>query len=110
MRTLTVALALVAVLAAMNPASAQQFPDVCARDVFQADGVLGSAPRKLEAAASQPLAQQCQAWRAHVGSLTNARAVYARCARPEIKARRLPSIDSDLTDFRALLAQRCKGK
>ncbi|MGL4974652.1 MAG: hypothetical protein ACRC56_05100, partial [Bosea sp. (in: a-proteobacteria)] len=91
-------------------AAAQQFPDVCARDVFQADGALGSAPRKLEAAASQPLAQQCQTWRAHVGMLTNARAVYSRCARPEIKARRLPSIDADLTDFRALLASRCKGK
>jgi hypothetical protein len=109
---------LIAILAAtiigltsgLGQAAAQPFQDLCARDVFQADGTLGSAPRKLEAASSLPLPQQCQAWRTHVGSLINARAVYARCAKPEIKARRLPSIDSDLADFRALLTSRCKGK
>ena len=101
---------LVAATALVPTSTTAQFQDLCARDVFQADGILGSAPRKLEAAAALPLPQQCQAWRSHVGSLTNARAVYARCARPEIKARRIPSIDGDLADFRALLASRCKDK
>jgi hypothetical protein len=49
---------LIAILAAtiigltsgLGQAAAQPFQDLCARDVFQADGTLGSAPRKLEAA------------------------------------------------------------
>lgn len=96
-----------AVLGAISPAVAQGRPATCTRDLFQNEGALRRQQTRLAAVANADIASQCRTWREHVGFLQSARAVFATCQSGAERARNVATMDSDLADYRALIAGRC---
>lgn len=96
-----------ALLAAVPPAVAQARPATCSRDLFQNEGALRRQQTRLSAVANADQATQCRTWREHVGFLQSARAVFATCQTGAERAQNVALMDSDLADYRALIAGRC---
>ncbi len=96
-----------ALLAAVPPAVAQARPATCSRDLFQNEGALRRQQTRLSAVANADQATQCRTWREHVGFLQSARAVFATCQTGAERAQNVALMDSDLADYRSLIAGRC---
>lgn len=96
-----------ALLAAVPPAVAQARPATCSRDLFQNEGALRRQQTRLSAVANADQATQCRTWREHVGFLQSARAVFATCQAGAERAQNVAMMDSDLADYRTLIAGRC---
>ena len=96
-----------ALLAAVPPAVAQARPATCSRDLFQNEGALRRQQTRLSAVANADQATQCRTWREHVGFLQDARAVFATCQAGAERAQNVAMMDSDLADYRTLIAGRC---
>jgi len=96
-----------ALLAAVPPAVAQARPATCSRDLFQNEGALRRQQTRLSAVANADQATQCRTWREHVGFLQDARAVFATCQAGAEWAQNVAMMDSDLADYRTLIAGRC---
>ena len=104
------ALALAALLLA-GPAVAQQpRPATCSRDLFQNEAGLRQQQTRLAGVATADQATQCRAYREHVGYLQKSRAVFATCQSGAERERNVAEMDSDLRDYRALIANRCGGR
>jgi len=104
------ALALVALLLA-SPALAQQpRPATCSRDLFQNEAGFRQQQARLAAVASADQATQCRAYREHVGYLQKSRAVFATCQTGRERERNVGEMDSELVNYRALIANRCGGR
>jgi hypothetical protein len=91
-------------------AFAQNRPANCSRDLFQNEGALRRQQTRLGAVANADQATQCRTWREHVGFLQNSRAVFATCQGGAEREQNVAMMDSELADYRALLANRCGGK
>ncbi|KPF62415.1 hypothetical protein IP69_20770 [Bosea sp. AAP35] len=110
MRTLALA-GLVLALAQMPlPAPAQGRPADCSRDLFQNEGALRRQQTRLSAVANADQAAQCRTWREHVGFLQSSRSVFATCQSGSQREQNVAMMDSDLADYRALIAGRCGGR
>lgn len=99
-----------ALLVAAEPAAAQARPATCSRDLFQNEGALRRQQTRLAGVATADQATQCRTWREHVGFLQNARAVFATCQTGAEREQNVAMMDSDLKDYRALIAGRCGGR
>ncbi len=99
-----------ALLAAAEPAVAQARPATCSRDLFQNEAALRRQQTRLAGVANADQATQCRTWREHVGFLQNARAVFATCQTGAEREQNVAMMDSDLKDYRALIAGRCGGR
>ena len=98
---------LAALFPAAQPAEAQARPATCSRDLFQNEGALRRQQTRLAGVANADIASQCRTWREHVGFLQNARSVFATCQAGAEREQNVASMDSDLADYRALIAGRC---
>jgi hypothetical protein len=110
MRRLTVATGLAAACILAGDAMAQGragAPPTCARDLFQNEAGLRRQQTRLEGVANADLAAQCRVFREHVGFLQGARAVFATCQTGREREQNVALMDSELSDYRALLAGRC---
>lgn len=93
------------------PALAQQpRPATCSRDLFQNEAAFRVQQTRLAAVGSADQATQCRAWREHVTYLQKARTVFATCQSGAERARNVAEMDSDLVNYRALIANRCGGR
>lgn len=101
----------VAALLLAGPALAQQpRPATCSRDLFQNEAGFRQQQTRLAAVASADRATQCRAYREHVGYLQKARSVFATCQSGAERERNVAEMDSDLVNYRALIANRCGGR
>lgn len=101
----------VAALLLAGPALAQQpRPATCSRDLFQNEAGFRQQQTRLAAVASADQATQCRAYREHVGYLQKARSVFAACQSGAERERNVAEMDSDLVNYRALIANRCGGR
>ena len=98
----------VATLLLAAPVLAQQSrPATCSRDLFQNEAGFRVQQTRLAGVASADQATQCRTWREHVAYLQKARTVFATCQSGAERARNVAEMDSDLVDYRALIASRC---
>ena len=103
-------LALLSALVA-GPAFAQQpRPATCSRDLFQNEAGFRLQQTRLAAAASADQAIQCRTYREHVAYLQKARSVFAACQAGAERERNVGEMDSELVNYRALIANRCGGR
>jgi hypothetical protein len=110
MRSLALGGLALALLGVAQPALAQSRPATCSRDLFQNEAALRRQQGRLSAVANADPATQCKTWREHVGFLQNARSVFATCQSGGEREQNVGLMDSELADYRALLANRCGGK
>jgi hypothetical protein len=89
------------------PAFAQNRPATCSRDLFQNEAGLRQQQTRLSQAANADQPTQCRAYRDHVAWLQKSRAVFAACQSGPERERNVAEMDSELADYRALLANRC---
>lgn len=85
-------------------------PATCARDLFQNEAGLRQAQSRLAAVADADQAAQCRAYRQHLGYLQKSRAVFATCQAGAERERNVAEMDSELANYRALIANRCGGR
>ncbi len=90
-----------------QPVAAQARPTDCSRDLFQNEGALRRQQTRLSAVANADQATQCRTWREHVGFLQSARSVFASCQSGAQREQNVGLMDSELADYRVLLANRC---
>ena len=110
MRRLLVAIVLAAACLSAGGAMAQAraaAPATCARDLFQNEAGLRRQQTRLQGVANADLATQCRVFREHVGFLQGARAVFATCQTGREREQSVALMDSEISDYRALLADRC---
>lgn len=101
----------VAALLLAAPASAQQpRPATCSRDLFQNEAGFRQQQTRLAGVATAEQATQCRAYREHVTYLQKARTVFATCQGGAERARNVAEMDSELVNYRALIANRCGGR
>ena len=106
---LSLSLALAVMLA--GPAWAQQpRPATCSRDLFQNEAGFRQQQTRLAAVASADAATQCRAYREHVVYLQKSRAIFATCQGGAERERNISEMDSELVNYRALIANRCGGR
>jgi len=101
---------LAVVLLASHAALAQGRPGApatCSRDLFQNEAGLRRQQTRLGSVATADLATQCKTWREHVGFLQQARAVFATCQSGREREQNVALMDSELAEYRVLLADRC---
>jgi hypothetical protein len=110
MRSLVLGGLALTLLQIAQPALAQNRPAICSRDLFQNEAGLRRQQARLTAVANADQASQCRTWREHVGFLQNARSVFATCQSGSEREQNVALMDSELVDYRALLANRCGGK
>lgn len=91
-------------------ASAQVRPATCSRDLFLNEAALRRQQTRLSAVANADIASQCRTWREHVGFLQASRAVFATCQSGAQREQNVAMMDSELADYRVLLANRCGGR
>jgi hypothetical protein len=102
-------LVLVAVICVVTvPVLGQSRPATCARDLFQNEAGLRQQQTRLTRAANADQPTQCGAFREYVGWLQKSRAVFATCQSGAEREQNVRMMDSELADYRALLANRCK--
>ena len=105
-----VALTLAALLLA-GPALAQQpRPATCSRDLFQNEAGFRLQQTRLAAVATADQATQCRTFREHVAYLQKARSIFAACQGGAERERNVAEMDSELVNYRALIANRCGGR
>lgn len=105
------ALSLLALLLLADQAAAQRpRPATCSRDLFQNEAGFRRQQARLAAVANADQATQCRAYREHVAYLQNARAVFATCQTGAERERNVGEMDSELMNYRALIANRCGGR
>jgi hypothetical protein len=110
MRGLAAACLGFAVLATAGEAMAQGragAPATCSRDLFQNEGALRRQLTRLQAVATADQATQCRTWREHVGFLQSARSVFATCQSGAQREQNVGLMDTELAEYRVLLADRC---
>jgi len=101
----------VATLLLAAPVLAQQSrPATCSRDLFQNEAGFRVQQTRLAGVASADQATQCRTWREHVAYLQKARSVFATCQGEPERARNVAEMDSELVNYRALIASRCGGR
>ena len=101
----------VAALLLAAPALAQQpRPATCSRDLFQNEAGFRQQQSRLAAVANADQATQCRAYREHVAYLQKSRAVFATCQTGRERERNVAEMDSELVNYRALIANRCGGR
>lgn len=99
------------VLLLAGPALAQQpRPANCSRDLFQNEAGFRQQQTRLAQVANADQATQCRAYREHVGYLQKSRAIFATCQGGAERARNVAEMDSELVNYRALIANRCGGR
>jgi hypothetical protein len=105
------ALLLAMALLLAGPVLAQQpRPATCSRDLFQNEAGFRQQQTRLAAVASADQATQCRAYREHVAYLQKARSVFAACQGGAERERNVAEMDSELVNYRALVANRCGGR
>ncbi len=82
-------------------------PATCSRDLFQNEAGLRRQQTRLSAVASADEATQCRTWREHVAFLQQSRAVFATCQSGREREQNVGLMDSELAEYRVLLANRC---
>ncbi len=101
----------VAALLLAAPAPAQQpRPATCSRDLLLNEAGFRQQQARLAAVASADQATQCRAYREHVAYLQKARSVFATCQDGAERARNVAEMDSELVNYRTLIANRCGGR
>lgn len=90
------------------PAASQTRPVTCSRDLLQNEAGMNRQLRLLRENATADQAAQCRIWREHVGFLQQARSVFAGCQSGAQRERNVAQMDSELAEFRGLVASRCK--
>lgn len=106
-------LALSLVLAALLAGSClaqQPRPATCSRDLFQNEAGFRQQQSRLAAVANADQAAQCRVYREHVGYLQKSRTIFATCQSGSERARNVAEMDSELVNYRALIANRCGGR
>ena len=94
-----------------GPALAQQQrPATCSRDLFQNEAGFRQQQSRLAAGANADQAAQCRGYREHVGYLQKSRTIFATCQSGGDRARNVAEMDSELVNYRALIANRCGGR
>jgi methylaspartate ammonia-lyase len=94
-----------------GPALAQQpRPATCSRDLFQNEAGFRLQQTRLAAVATADQATQCRTFRDHVAYLQKARSVFAACQSGAERERNVAEMDSELVNYRALIANRCGGR
>lgn len=94
-----------------GPALAQQpRPATCPRDLFQNEAGFRVQQTRLAQVANADQATQCRAYRDHVAYLQKSRSVFATCQSGAERARNVGEMDSELVNYRALIANRCGGR
>jgi hypothetical protein len=104
------ALPLLALLLAAPALAQQPRAATCPRDLFQNEAALRLQQTRLAGVANADQATQCRAYREHVGFLLKSRSVFATCQSGAERERNVAEMDSDLRDYRALVANRCGGR
>ncbi len=66
--------------------------------------------RRLAAAANADQATQCRTYREHVAYLQKSRSTFATCQSGARRERSVAEMDSELVNYRALIANRCGGR
>lgn len=102
--------ALALTLLSAGAAFAQARPATCSRDLFQNDAAMRRQQTRLSAAANADQPTQCKAWREQVSFLQSSRAVFASCLSGGERERNVAEMDQSLSEYRVLLANRCKGR
>ena len=87
----------------------QPVPATCSRDLFQNEGGMQRELTRLRAAGTASQPEQCRVWREHVSFLQKARGVFATCLTGPRREQNVRQMDESLTEYRVLLADRCKG-
>lgn len=82
-------------------------PATCSRDLFQNEAGLRRQQTRLSAAANADQATQCRTWREHVTFLQQSRSVFATCQGGREREQNVALMDSELAEYRVLLADRC---
>ena len=83
-------------------------PATCSRDLFQNEAGFRRQQTRLAAVANADQAAQCSTWREHVSYLQKARGVFATCQIGRERDQNVGLMDSELAEYRVLLADRCK--
>lgn len=104
------ALILVTLLLAAPALAQQPRPATCSRDLFQNEAGFRLQQTRLAAVATADQATQCRAYREHVAYLQKSRAVFAACQSGAERERNVAEMDSELVNYRALIANRCGGR
>jgi len=89
------------------PVFAQGKPATCSRDLFQNEAGLRQQQTRLTGVANGDMPTQCRAYRDYVGFLQKSRAVFATCQSGREREQNVGQMDSELADYRALIASRC---
>ncbi len=104
------ALTLTALLLAAPVLAQQQRPATCSRDLFQNEAGFRLQQTRLASVASADQSTQCRTYREHVAYLQKSRSVFATCQDGAERARNVAEMDSELVNYRALIANRCGGR
>lgn len=105
------ALCLAALTLLAGPVLAQQpRPATCSRDLFQNEAGFRLQQTRLAAAATADQATQCRTYREHVAYLQKSRSIFATCQAGAERERNVAEMDSELVNYRALIANRCGGR
>ncbi|MFJ5368038.1 hypothetical protein ACIPIA_02355 [Bosea sp. CER48] len=103
-------LAVASLLLAGSALAQQPRPATCSRDLFQNEAGFRLQQTRLAAAATADQATQCRTYREHVAYLQKARSVFAACQGGAERERNVSEMDSELVNYRALIANRCGGR
>ncbi|MBN9452807.1 MAG: hypothetical protein J0I42_12735 [Bosea sp.] len=104
------ALTVAALLLAAPVLAQQPRPATCSRDLLLNEAGFRQQQTRLAAVASADQATQCRTFREHVTYLQKARSVFATCQDGAERARNVAEMDSELVNYRALIANRCGGR
>jgi len=105
------ALPLAALTLMAAPVLAQQpRPATCSRDLFQNEAGFRLQQTRLSAVANADQATQCRTYREHVAYLQKSRSIFATCQSGAQRERNVGEMDSELVNYRALIANRCGGR
>ncbi len=83
-------------------------PATCSRDLFQNEAGFRQQQTRLAASGRADEATQCRVWRDYVAYLQKSRSVFATCQSGAQREQNVGLMDSELADYRVLLANRCK--
>lgn len=95
-------------LAAMVAASTVTASAACREDLVATSQNLQRTREGMESAAKGPAGAQCAAYRRHVASLTQVRAVFARCDTGANKAKNDAQVGATLAEVNKQARQACK--
>jgi methylaspartate ammonia-lyase len=88
----------------------QPRPATCSRDLFQNEAGFRLQQTRLAAAANADQVTQCRTYREHVAYLQKSRSIFATCQSGAQRERNVAEMDSELVNYRALIANRCGGR